>query len=230
MKTVKAKRDGAETEHDLRLESGERQTARTYDAIRADHRLRYEWADRQIPRDSFGLDVFCGNGYGTALLSGTRHVLGIDGSADAIDVARTCFKTPNAMYSQAYYPFSLPTGRFDFVVSLESIEHVPNGEDLFRQLARSLRPGGTFVFSTPCEDELPFATSGNKFHYRHFTLDETLALVRENGLVLDAWAGQDCYEMSTDRRPGKLLNVEQMRLKRERRGQFTIVAATAETL
>ncbi len=227
METRKVIRNGVEVEHDLRLDSGERQTADSYEAIRVDHRIRYEWADKQIPHDTFGLDAFCGNGYGTALLSETRHVLAIDGSSAAIELARKSFSTPRSIYSQAYYPFSLPRQRFDFVVSLESIEHVPEGESFFQELVGSLRPGGIIVFSTPCEDELPFASSGNKFHFKHYTLAETLALVEDHGLRLNTWAGQDCYEMSPDRRPVKLLPEERMILKSEQRGQFTIVAATA---
>lgn len=218
-------RDGREVEHDLSLNSGERQTAATYDAIRADHRLRYEWADAQIPRDSFGLDVFCGNGYGAFLLSQTRHVFAIDGSHEAIDAAQRNFSTPKAMFCQGYFPFSLPPERFDFVVSLESIEHVPDSHALISELVGALRPGGQIIFSTPCQDHLPIETSGNKFHFRHFTIAETLELLPMNGLELVRWAGQDCYEMSSDYRPGKLLVESEMRLKPETSGQFTIVAA-----
>ncbi|RDL47463.1 putative S-adenosylmethionine-dependent methyltransferase [Ensifer sp. M14] len=225
MSRIRIVRNGVEVEHDLRLESGERQIADTYGAIRADHRVRYEWADRHIPRDSYGLDVFCGNGYGTHLLSKTRHVLAIDGSEEAIRLGREKFGTPCAMFCQNYFPFSLPEARFDFAVSLESIEHVPDGRAFFSEIANSLRRGGTFVFSTPCEDHLPFATSGNKFHFKHFTLEETLDLIRDSGLELITWAGQDCYEMSKDRRPLKALSDDRITLKTEQAGQFTIVAA-----
>ena len=104
-------------EHDLSLHSGERQVATTYEAIRTDHRLRYEWADARLEKPGFGLDAFCGNGYGTWLLSKSRVVIGIDGSAEAIRQAEQNYWTPRTHFSVNYYPFELPSNSFDFLIS-----------------------------------------------------------------------------------------------------------------
>lgn len=98
-----------------------------------------------------GVDVFCGYGYGygTHLLSTSRHVLGIDGSTDAIRLAEQHYRTPNALFSQARSPFSLPSQAFDFAVSLESVEHVEQGEAFIAILAASLKPGGTVNVIVP---------------------------------------------------------------------------------
>lgn len=211
--------------HDLSLHSGERQTAPDYGAIRADHRLRYEWAAQRIPAGTFGADVFCGNGYGSWLLGESRFVLGIDGSEEAIAQANACYRRPTVLFSAAYFPFSLPAQAFDFVVALESIEHVPDGERFLRELAQSLRPGGTLVFSTPCEERLPHRTSGNRFHARHYTMAQALGLAGAFGLRLVGHAGQDTYAMTPEGRPGGLLPEADMALVADAPGQFLIVHA-----
>jgi SAM-dependent methyltransferase len=209
--------------HDLSLNSGERQVASTYDDIRADHRFRYEWVNSRLPSPGFGLDVFCGNGYGTWLLSGSRVVLGIDGSAEAIRQAEQHYRTPRAFFSVGYYPFELPREAFDFVVSLESVEHVEQGAEFFSALAASLKPGGMLAFSTPCEEKLPHASTGNHFHYKHYTFKETLDMGNSEGLKLIDWAGQDTYLFLPDGRQGALLGANMMQLKTHTVGQFLIL-------
>ncbi|WP_428153215.1 class I SAM-dependent methyltransferase [Brevundimonas sp.] len=212
------------TAHDLGLYSGERQVAGVYDDIRADHRYRYEWADRIIPAGGYGLDAFCGNGYGAWLLSRTRHVLGLDGSKEAVVFASDHFPTPRTLYAHAYWPFELPEAAFDFIVSLESVEHVPDGQAFFASLSRALKPGGQIIFSTPNEDLLPHQATGNHFHFKHYTLNETLGLANEQGLQVLSWAGQDCYQMTEEGRQGALLADEMTILRNETPGQFTIVS------
>ncbi len=216
--------------HDLSLHSGERQVATEYGAIRADHRFRYEWADAKIPQAGFGLDVFCGNGYGTWLLAASRLVLGIDGSDEAIRLADAHFRTPRTLFSANYYPFELPEGTFDFIVSLESVEHVEDGKGFFHRLVHALKPGGLLVFSTPCEDRLPHAMTGNHFHFKHYTFEETLALATSVGMEVLDWAGQDVYTFQPDGRQGGHLPESDMRLETRQIGQFLVVACRKKSI
>ena len=208
--------------HDLSLHSGERQTAETYAAIRADHRFRYEWVDARLPKRGFGREAFCGNGNGAWLLGQRRAVWGIDASAEAIAQAEQHFKTPQTLYSTAYYPFPLPKAAFDFVVSLESVEHVEGDASFMATLVDALKPGGFLAFSTPCEDLLPLASTGNHFHWRHYTLDQTLALAQDNGLELLDWAGQTVYTFLPDGRQGGHVQTEDMRMQTRTPGQFIL--------
>jgi 2-polyprenyl-3-methyl-5-hydroxy-6-metoxy-1,4-benzoquinol methylase len=140
-------------------------------------------------------------------------------------MATRAYSSPTVIFAQKLYPLNLPEEVFDFVVSLESIEYIEDGEAFFTDLVTSLKYGGTIVFSTPCEDNLLFANSGNKFHFKHYTLKETLALVTKNGLSLLNWAGQNTYELDRECRPGMLLSDDAMSLKDRVAGQFTIAAA-----
>lgn len=215
---------------DFSLNSGERQTATQYLSIRADHRFRYEWADAIIPAGGRGLDVFCGNGYGTQRLAGGgrsdggRYVIGIDGSAEAIALANRCYGGPGHDFVAVEWPFEIAAASWDFIVSLESIEHVPDGEAMFAAMAAALTPGGWLVYSTPNETLLPLAGMGNHFHHRHYTHAQTIALADHNGLVVKRYAGQDVYLME-GRRPTGVLNPDRMKLRENQPGQFTIVAA-----
>jgi SAM-dependent methyltransferase len=110
-------------------------------------------------------------------------------------------------------------------VALESIEHVPDGAAFFAALCRSIKPSGRLVFSTPCEDLLPHSATGNHFHFKHYTLAETLALARSHGMSLVEFAGQDTYDMTPDGRQGPLLPEDRMQLKAGTPGQFIIALA-----
>lgn len=211
---------------DFSLNSGERQTATQYMSIRADHRFRYEWADAIIPAGGRGLDLFCGVGYGTQLLGRTRKLTGIDGSAEAIALARRCYSGEHHDFLPMQWPFDIAPASLDFVVSLESIEHVSDGERFFAAMAEAVKPGGWMVYSTPNEDRLPLAAfgGGQHFHHRHYTHAQTIALAERNGLVLRAYAGQDVYLME-GRRPVGALNPDRMKLRENQPGQFTIAAA-----
>ncbi|MHC4376125.1 MAG: capsular polysaccharide export protein, LipB/KpsS family [Planctomycetota bacterium] len=116
--------------------SGERQTAVQFESIRADHRVRYdfatEWLTAELARARrgdgplLGVDAFCGNGYGSARLASAPHVCvqGIDASEDAISVAQQHFGNERVQFEARRFPFDLPKERFDFATCFESIEHV----------------------------------------------------------------------------------------------------------
>jgi len=198
---------------DFSLESGERQTAREVAQIRADHRLRYAFAARWLlqnlprPANSTGLDAFCGNGYGSRIVAdhcGARMV-GLDGSADAVNLAEACFGSHRVVFSHAIFPFSLQPALFDFGICFESIEHVNDPHDMLTELARACT--GPLILSVPNEAGLPFARYGHRFehHVRHFSLTQIESLLaRSGGLRMTQVLGQDVYTTSEDDLTGLL--------------------------
>lgn len=187
------------------LHSGERQTALHIDGVRHDHIARYRYASELLTERladlsaAFGLDAFCGTGYGTHLLA--QHagcpVLGIDASDEAIGVANVHFANDRSFFSAKKFPFSLPRNAFDFVVSLESVEHVAETNRFIDVIVGALKPGGVLILSTPNASTWSLAANPNPFHHRHFTRAELIALLVESrtpGLNLIDWQGQDIYE------------------------------------
>jgi len=202
--------------------SGERQTGLRYFEIRRDHRARYELAARLVPRGSHVLDLFCGNGYGSFLLSDRRTVLGIDGSAEAIAVARRHYARLGARFEARHFPFENDT-RYDAIVSYESLEHVEDGPGFFRFLVARVVPGGLLLYSTPNQDLLPFNPAIHVHHRRHYALAEALAFAASEGLTVRTWYGQDVYRLDG---PAPVpLHPAEMELRERRPGQFTIIVA-----
>lgn len=61
---------------------------------------------------------------------------------------------------------TLPDNLFDLVVSVEVLEHVEEDASFIRQVHRVLKPGGTFLMTTPNGD---FVKNTNPDHKRHYT-------------------------------------------------------------
>jgi SAM-dependent methyltransferase len=185
------------------LRSGERQTGATLAAIRADHRQRYELAASRLadalaggPRP-LGLDAFCGNGYGTRVLADELGgaVIGVDGSAAAIEHARRHHASAATTFAVLRFPAPLPRRAFDYAVCFESLEHVDDDRGLLAALAGALRPGGWLWLSAPDEERLPLAQHPNPFHVRHYRPEVVIDhLARPLGLEPITWFGQDGYK------------------------------------
>jgi SAM-dependent methyltransferase len=134
------------------------------------HLERYEFAAEHA-RPGRLLDVACGVGYGTRLLADRRPeitaAIGVDICAEAIEYARRCYASDRVAFLAAdAYAFSDPD-RFDTIVSLETLEHLPDPEAFVDHLAGQLRPGGVLVVSVPTTASV----DANPHHLHDFTED-----------------------------------------------------------
>lgn len=219
--------------NDYRLKSGERQVGTKMSDIRADHTARYAMVvDKvcEIHRSTawigevYGLDAFCGNGYGTYMLASQANcvVHGIDASADAIQLANQHFATPGTLFSVKEFPCTLPHQAYDFVVSMESVEHVENNFEFVSSLVRAVKPGGYLFLSTPNSDVLSLKLNPNKFHHRHFTYTELVEMVGEirPDMELIEYFGQNCYVMKDGKVLGRAPDSEMGLRPQYMNGQF----------
>lgn len=62
---------------------------------------------------------------------------------------------------------SVKSGTFDCVVAVEVLEHVERDADFISEVSRVLKPGGTFLMTTPNGDFVP--NVNNPDHKRHYT-------------------------------------------------------------
>lgn len=208
--------------HDFSLNSGERQVAHSLAGIRGDHKNRYSFGLSHLTRPGFGMDLFCGNGYGAFMIAQAGHtVLGIDASNPAIAMAQDCYQDPNIIFAHKEWPFHLPPKAFDFIFCLESVEHVQDGQGFVTQMARALKPWGWLILTTPNETRMPFNPKQHKFHTRHYTKAETFALVETAGLTIKGWGGQTVYTITEDGTHQLLYPNSAVVSQAE--GQFTIV-------
>lgn len=118
--------------------------------LRAESRLRTAWILGAVRTPSRILDVACGAGFLANPLAAAGHrVTGIDLSHESLEVARR----HDASGSVAYLPMdarnlAFPDGHFDVVCMMDFLEHLAEREEVIREAARVLRPGGLFFFHT----------------------------------------------------------------------------------
>ena len=129
------------------------------------HVAAYGLAARFLP-PGIVLDLGCGVGHSYHLLD-PRETVGVDISAEALagQERRTVVADMREL------PFG--DGEFDSVLSVQSLEHVPDPERVLAEVARVVGPGGPAVFVTPNRltlgrpDEII-----DPYHYVEFTAAE----------------------------------------------------------
>jgi SAM-dependent methyltransferase len=131
------------------------------------HLARYELAARHARGRV--LDLACGVGYGTRLVAdggaGVTEAVGVDLAADAVAYATAHYGRDGVRYACSdAYSFADAAG-FDTVISLETIEHVPDPQRLVDALVGHLRPGGVLVASVPTTPSV----DANPHHLHDFT-------------------------------------------------------------
>ena len=133
------------------------------------HVAAYAAAAELLP-DGRVLDLGCGVGHSFALLA-PRETVGVDVAADVL--AGQDRETIVAdMRSLPLEPAS-----FDSVLSVQSLEHVPDPERVLAEARRVLVPGGTAIFVTP--NRLTFSPGGeivDPYHHVEFDPEELRAL------------------------------------------------------
>lgn len=183
---------------DYSLKSGERFHSLDTNLVSGDHLWRYRYTAQQVKKhykNPFGADIFCGSGYGAKLLADEANafMLAIDGSPESVECANERVFHSNIIYAQKLFPFNLPEETFDFVASMESLEHVKDYEAFFWVLAKSIKKGGRLFISSPDENTLPYG--GYIWHYKHFRPDEVRTMAKESGLREVAAYSTSCQIM-----------------------------------
>lgn len=127
----------------------------TKDLLAAGHEGVYEWAVEHLVRPgSRFLDLGCGTGYGSALVTAAGAAFdGVDTSPAAVDYARRHYAGPGVRFFVADLMGSLPdalaAGSYDVVFSSEVLEHVPDPFALVRLMAVLVRDEGVCFVGTP---------------------------------------------------------------------------------
>lgn len=136
-----------------------------------DHIYRYRFACGFV-KDRTVIDVACGEGYGAHAISvaGAAKVIGIDVDEPACDYAHRKYGI-ETMCRNAI-DTGLPPSSVDVVVSYETIEHIEEVDAFVRESARILKPGGTFIVSTPNREVYSEHGHHNDFHCSEMNRDE----------------------------------------------------------
>lgn len=213
------------------LNSGERQTAKNINEIRKDHIVRYQLVldyiqkNRNSNKQVHILDMFCGNGYGSYLVaSGLSNCkfLSIDGSTEAIKLAKKYYHCKGTKFKQKFFPFKLLKNKYDYAISLESVEHIKDDMLFLQTIYSSLKDDGILFLSTPNENKQSLKINENHFHYRHYVTNEMIDSLKQIGFELIKIYGQDVYIIDENGKITGYMDSSQMDLIENYDGQFCV--------
>lgn len=157
-----------------------RQWPKSLADISTHHLQRYELATKYASGRI--LDAACGVGYGAQLLStGGKEVVGVDASQEALNWASRFFRGPTYICGRIEErPWE---GKFDTVVSLETIEHLQDPTEALKAFRDCCT--GEFIASVPNEEAYPFNAhnfrNDDSPHFRHYTPKEFEELLEKHG-------------------------------------------------
>ena len=127
------------------------------------------------------LDVACGSGYGTEIISEyVDKVIGIDLDFNAIVYANKHHKSSNNITFEQQDISSLSFSnnqKFDSIISIETIEHIKDANPFLKNIIKFLKDDGVFVVTTPESNVGGGPNPNNKFHLNEYTRDQLALLL-----------------------------------------------------
>lgn len=166
--------------------TGERFHISEHGQIRLEHMHRYVAACTLIEPQMTVLDIACGEGYGSALMSQyATQVIGVDIDPATVRHAQTQYA---AVRSKAGNPIDYRVGNcaaipvedhsIDLLVSFETLEHHDQHEEMMAEVRRVLRPGGMLLLSSPNRTVYTEQVNHhNPFHVKELDHAELVTLV-----------------------------------------------------
>ncbi len=147
------------------------------------HLERYQFACKEM-KGKRGLDFACGVGYGTKILA---DALGRNGMCIGVDIDRLAINYARRHYRNKKTKFvvsDLFSFRsrylFDFIVSLETIEHLENPKKFAKLLTGLIKPGGILVCSVPVTPSV----DANPYHRHDFSESGFIKMMEGVGFTL----------------------------------------------
>ena len=148
-----------------------------------EHAARYHWAAAYTEGKEV-LDVACGTGFGAAILldSRAKSVVAGDLSEEALESSGerlAGFGARAVVRREDCMDLSAGAEAFEVVVSMETIEHLPDPARFLDEVSRVLKPGGLLLLSTPnaLVTNPGGSTPTNPFHIREFLPQELREMV-----------------------------------------------------
>ncbi len=137
----------------------------TVSPVQLSHIDRY----RQVEAVGDVLDVACGTGYGSAVMTGYKSYCGVDASEVAINYARDHY---GHLGSFAFKDIMDVCLDYDTIVCFETLEHLEMPELELNNLVDHLRPGGRLWLSIPLNH--PCKMDAHRWTFTEKDLDRLL--------------------------------------------------------
>jgi len=142
---------------------------------------RYRFSLNFIKDGDICLDAASGSGYGSELISKkAKEVVGLEMDEHALKFAKDHYQNDKIVFRKAdlTQPLDLPGDCFDIIVSIETIEHIPDHDAMLSEFKRVLKPGGLLVAST-VEHQIYTGKGGirNIHHIGELTKNQLITLI-----------------------------------------------------
>lgn len=159
--------------------------------ITLEHWHRYILAKPYVEGKNI-LDIACGSGYGTYLLSKVaKNVTGGDIDSINVEYCNENYSSDNLTFDvQNIAKLSYPDDSFDVVTCFETIEHVDEETQILaiKEIRRVLKDDGVLIISTPNIDSKHYQDVDNEFHIKELTNIEFRRLINEEFKKVDVFS------------------------------------------
>lgn len=147
------------------------------------HKARYHFAARHL-RPGKVLDIACGVGYGAYELLLHRGddislIIAVDISASALEYARKRYYNEKILFIQEDAHIYYSRLRFNTIISLETIEHLPDPEKFVQRLWSMLSDKGVLIISVP----VTLSTDVNPYHLNDFTINSFRNFFKQSDMI-----------------------------------------------
>jgi len=138
----------------------------TFNSVHHDHVKRYELALNFVKGKKV-MDIACGAGRGSYMLSASGHALQVDGfdmNEATIRYANHRNKLQNINFEVQDALTLKAENEYDVIVSFETIEHVSDVDIYLQNTLRALRHDGKILISTPISAQTHNTKPENPYH------------------------------------------------------------------
>jgi SAM-dependent methyltransferase len=115
------------------------------------------------------VDVGCGTGGNSGALAGEHDVLGVDASAEAVELASARFPAARFRRETGLAGLCAAVRGADLVLLMDVIEHVEDDFELVSAVAAELAPGAHVLVTVPAHPKLWSAHDEASQHWRRYT-------------------------------------------------------------
>ncbi len=142
--------------------------------------IRAEFGNRS---DLTILDLGCGTGAMSKILTRWGTVISSDYSDCALNFCRRRGNLHLCAADAARAPFQ--SSRFDLIIALDILEHLPDDAAALKEIARLLKPNGVLMATVPAYSKLWSGHDVALMHYRRYCASEVRKRVIEAGLTVE---------------------------------------------
>jgi len=152
---------------------------------------RYRFISQFIEKTDSVLDLACGKGSGTEIISDyAKEVCGIDYDKKYITSAKLKFSKPNLKFilgsDELLEEFE---GQFDKVISTHTMEHVSDDQLFLKRIRNSLKSSGKLILEVPRLFPYPIGKPLWPHHKREYEKDSLEKLIQKVGFKIETKFG-----------------------------------------